>query len=136
MRLAWGGTTHTDPGPGFPWDHLAASIKAAQGATATTQGDDEMIGFAIDDNGKLRKSAGGFTFPSTEQERQDLLSLSKQGVVGPVSEKIWPNDATGTAFGYPIEQFAKDVAKLVSETAGPGPTVDQVVAEIVDRLGA
>lgn len=22
MRLAWGGTDHTDPGPNFPWDHL------------------------------------------------------------------------------------------------------------------
>lgn len=31
MRRAWGGTTHTDPGPNFPWDHLIASIKAAQG---------------------------------------------------------------------------------------------------------
>jgi len=24
MRLAWGGTDHTDPGPNFPWDHLIA----------------------------------------------------------------------------------------------------------------
>lgn len=24
MRLAWGGTDHTDPGPSFPWDHLLA----------------------------------------------------------------------------------------------------------------
>jgi N-acetyl-anhydromuramyl-L-alanine amidase AmpD len=33
MRLAWGGTTHTDPGPGFPWDHLVAVIKAALNQT-------------------------------------------------------------------------------------------------------
>lgn len=26
MRQAWGGTTHTDPGPNFPWDHLFASL--------------------------------------------------------------------------------------------------------------
>lgn len=26
MRLAWGGTTHTDPGPNFPMDHLIALI--------------------------------------------------------------------------------------------------------------
>jgi hypothetical protein len=31
MRRAWGGTTHTDPGPGFPWDHLANVINAALG---------------------------------------------------------------------------------------------------------
>lgn len=29
MRLAWGGTTHTDPGPGFPWDRLFESIATA-----------------------------------------------------------------------------------------------------------
>lgn len=26
MRLAWGGTTHTDPGPNFPWDILFSSV--------------------------------------------------------------------------------------------------------------
>jgi N-acetyl-anhydromuramyl-L-alanine amidase AmpD len=29
MRLAWGGTTHTDPGPNFPWDRLLAAVSAA-----------------------------------------------------------------------------------------------------------
>lgn len=38
MRRAWGGTTHTDPGPGFPWDHLAAVIKTALGQTSTGSG--------------------------------------------------------------------------------------------------
>jgi hypothetical protein len=28
MRRAWGGTTHTDPGPGFPIDHLIALVAA------------------------------------------------------------------------------------------------------------
>lgn len=31
MRLAWGGTTHTDPGPNFPWDKLMSSVSAALG---------------------------------------------------------------------------------------------------------
>lgn len=31
MRQAWGGTTHTDPGPNFPWDKLIGSVKAALG---------------------------------------------------------------------------------------------------------
>lgn len=26
MRLAWGGTTHTDPGPNFPWDRLFRAV--------------------------------------------------------------------------------------------------------------
>jgi N-acetyl-anhydromuramyl-L-alanine amidase AmpD len=29
MRLAWGGTDHTDPGPNFPWDRLVQAISAA-----------------------------------------------------------------------------------------------------------
>ncbi|SCL43391.1 N-acetylmuramoyl-L-alanine amidase [Micromonospora pallida] len=29
MRLAWGGTSHTDPGPNFPWDHLLDRVKRA-----------------------------------------------------------------------------------------------------------
>ena len=40
MRRAWGGTTHTDPGPGFPWDKLIsainAGIKAAGGTNSPT----------------------------------------------------------------------------------------------------
>ncbi len=28
MRLAWGGTTHTDPGPGFPMDYLLDLVRA------------------------------------------------------------------------------------------------------------
>lgn len=29
MRQAWGGTTHTDPGPNFPWDRLYQAINDA-----------------------------------------------------------------------------------------------------------
>ncbi|SCL21516.1 peptidoglycan recognition protein family protein [Micromonospora inyonensis] len=29
MRRAWGGTTHTDPGPNFPWDHLLTKVQHA-----------------------------------------------------------------------------------------------------------
>lgn len=29
MRLAWGGTTHTDPGNNFPWDRLFQAVNAA-----------------------------------------------------------------------------------------------------------
>lgn len=29
MRLAWGGTTHTDPGDNFPWDKLLAEVAVA-----------------------------------------------------------------------------------------------------------
>lgn len=31
MRQAWGGTTHTDPGPNFPLDHLLELVRAEMG---------------------------------------------------------------------------------------------------------
>ncbi|XTZ18198.1 peptidoglycan recognition protein family protein [Micromonospora echinospora] len=39
MRRAWGGTTHTDPGPNFPWDHLLAKVERALAGPAE---EDEM----------------------------------------------------------------------------------------------
>lgn len=36
MRRAWGGTTHTDPGPAFPMDYLIALVRAE------LDGDDDM----------------------------------------------------------------------------------------------
>lgn len=138
MRLAWGGTNHTDPGPDFPWDHLAAVIKAALGQP-TKMEDDDMIGFAIDDGGKLRKSVGGFTFPCTQQEMKDIRSLADQGIIGPASPKVHANDADGTAFGYPIERLVADVkdavlASLPAGGGGPAPTVEQIVDGVAARL--
>ncbi|SCL14532.1 peptidoglycan recognition protein family protein [Micromonospora inyonensis] len=37
MRLAWGGTTHTDPGANFPWDHLLTTVEQA-----LNQSEDDM----------------------------------------------------------------------------------------------
>jgi hypothetical protein len=42
MRRAWGGTTHTDPGPSFPWDHLIAVIKTALGTGPTVTEENDM----------------------------------------------------------------------------------------------
>ena len=39
MRRAWGGTTHTDPGPNFPWDRLFQAVNAALG---TKREDDDV----------------------------------------------------------------------------------------------
>lgn len=39
MRLAWGGTTHTDPGDNFPWDVLFTAVNAA----LDPKGDDDML---------------------------------------------------------------------------------------------
>lgn len=41
MRLAWGGTTHTDPGSNFPMDHLIAKVN--QYLTGAVQEEDDMF---------------------------------------------------------------------------------------------
>lgn len=40
MRLAWGGTTHTDPGSNFPMDHLLALVSAQLNGGNTAMADD------------------------------------------------------------------------------------------------
>lgn len=48
MRRAWGGTTHTDPGPNFPWDKLISSVKAAMGG-----GEDDVMN--TDQDARLKR---------------------------------------------------------------------------------
>ncbi|GAB3817620.1 N-acetylmuramoyl-L-alanine amidase [Micromonospora zhanjiangensis] len=51
MRRAWGGTTHDDPGPNFPWDRLFQAVNAALNppkpaptpAAKPTRKDDNML---------------------------------------------------------------------------------------------
>lgn len=40
MRRAWGGTDHTDPGPGFPWDRLFQAVSSAIGGSVAGEDDD------------------------------------------------------------------------------------------------
>jgi len=37
MRRAWGGTTHTDPGPNFPWDKLFEAVNATLHGSGTEE---------------------------------------------------------------------------------------------------
>lgn len=41
MRRAWGGTTHTDPGPNFPWDVLFANVNTHLNPPPPVQEDEE-----------------------------------------------------------------------------------------------
>lgn len=43
MRRAWGGTSHTDPGPNFPWDMLFSSVNKALGGSAMATLDAEDL---------------------------------------------------------------------------------------------
>jgi hypothetical protein len=45
MRQAWGGTTHTDPGPNFPWDRLFQAVNQAMGNPPPASGGNPVSGY-------------------------------------------------------------------------------------------
>lgn len=76
MRLAWGGTTHTDPGPNFPWDRLFAAVNAAlEGEMALSDEDVDRVADAT-----VRKLLGtllGRSGPTVGVALQDGYVYSK-----------------------------------------------------------
>jgi N-acetyl-anhydromuramyl-L-alanine amidase AmpD len=81
MRLAWGGTDHTDPGPNFPWERLLQAVNAAlDGAPTTPEGPDmQVITIARSATGQLYKSTGTESWPITEADLADINHLSREG---------------------------------------------------------
>lgn len=64
MRLAWGGTTHDDPGPNFPWDRLLAAVSAAlnpepyEGETMRYMFADDLDGITPEASGRVHVTDG------------------------------------------------------------------------------
>ncbi|WP_416902768.1 N-acetylmuramoyl-L-alanine amidase [Micromonospora echinospora] len=69
MRLAWGGTTHTDPGTNFPWDHLLAKVQRALAGE-----DDDM------------PSAAEIATETLGRRYRDYVSAADGSVTRPVSQ--------------------------------------------------
>lgn len=125
MRRAWGGTTHTDPGPGFPWDHLCAVVQAALDAT-------------VEDSGMYCKF-GDIKSPNVETLQRRLLRLGapkadgKPFTTADLDRTFGADTAAGLAsivggngrnFG-PLEVEALDHVYAVRFGAGPGAKGDQ-----------
>lgn len=117
MRRAWGGTTHTDPGPGFPWDHLIAKVGEALGQT---QGGNDMY-CRYGDKGSL----------NVETLQRRLVRLGHQvgvdrsyGDQTAAALKAAVGSGDGRYFG-PLEVEALDHLYAVRFGAGPGPRGDK-----------
>lgn len=93
MRRAWGGTTHTDPGPGFPWDHLIAKIAQALGSTTEETdmyckyGDKDSLNVETLQRRLLRlgaKKANGQMFTAADIDRSygNDTAAALKGLVG------------------------------------------------------
>lgn len=84
MRRAWGGTTHTDPGPNFPWDRLFSAVNAALNPTAL-EADVEL----------------------TERNNQALYKAD--GTVPPPVLNLSVGEQLG--FGFQFAYYAREIAE-------------------------
>lgn len=57
MRLAWGGTDHTDPGANFPWDRLFQAVNQAMGNPPQNNGGAAVGGYDETMNSHRRLAA-------------------------------------------------------------------------------
>lgn len=131
MRQAWGGTTHTDPGPNFPLDYLLALVKAE------LEGDDM---FTEDDRRELHNSYVGWYFGGPSMglpvEDDDCLmnAFDPKNPMHAVARQYRNNGPSQLA------QIRKNQAKILAALSGEGGvTPEQLAAlgkDVADRLGA
>lgn len=128
MRRAWQGTTHTDPGPNFPWDTLFAAVKRhltppppARPPVATPQPE-------VDDM-QLTDKIGGTDNPNRTvgDVLRDLANLRNE-LVTAIGQYDGPGRAAAGA-------LLLAPAQLVDQVAALAATVDRIAAR-VDELAA
>jgi len=107
IRLALGGTTHSDPGPNFPYAELLAYVQAALGDTAAgapasastpaapSQEDDDMP-FLFSAQGRgVGQIVGDRAIPVQDPtSHAALLTVCKQAVVSPAQFDAYFRDLT------------------------------------------
>mgnify|MGYP001618059296 FL=1 len=126
MRLAWGGTTHTDPGPNFPWDRLFAAVNAALEA-----GDDMALTDKLNDNSGEYQ---GWTLNNTMVtllKRTGYLAnqLGLEAKLGKILEES-VDDGTTT-----VQMSAEDRAALAAQLAEAlhVPTAEEIATSVADE---
>jgi N-acetyl-anhydromuramyl-L-alanine amidase AmpD len=126
MRLAWGGTTHTDPGPNFPWDRLFQAVNAALNPQEDDVIEDSKHGQAV-----MYRLAG-------------LVSGADSVEGGPtVGEPIWINralKAVATAVGGVDEavgaKLKTELDQLDAAVAAARSEIADVDEQVLTQLGA
>ncbi|MEV1288019.1 N-acetylmuramoyl-L-alanine amidase [Micromonospora sp. NPDC049679] len=87
MRLAWGGTDHTDPGPNFPWDKLLAVWQRhlAPPPPPPPPPEEEVEMFLI------KKKSDGTVFVSDGVRRRPLPNFDAQRALQAIGVKSVPD---------------------------------------------
>lgn len=121
MRLAWGGTDHTDPGPNFPWDHLLAVWRRH------LDGEEDMMAALSEKQQRDLAAQTRHTWLMVRNLENLLLALAR----GAEQRPQWPDKATGYTYpAVPIE-----VNKRIREIAGrPAPDDGAIAAAVSASL--
>lgn len=82
MRRAWGGTTHTDPGPNFPWDRLLRAVNQH-----LTEGDDVSKADVRTGMAEILDEAARRHTPTGRNVGNDIATLLSKAT-GPVMAEV------------------------------------------------
>jgi N-acetyl-anhydromuramyl-L-alanine amidase AmpD len=144
MRLAWGGTTHTDPGGSFPWDRLFAAVNAALGING---GDDmsELASRVIEawSVGMKTTTAGELVAPThwqiaNEQFQADMRrSLAAdeardKAVLAAVTALAAAGGVDAAPIVAAIESVKAEVLAALAERAELEAAADRARADVLD----
>lgn len=122
MRRAWGGTDHTDPGPGFPMDHLVALVGAQLNGGDDMSGEGKAILDMLLDGKSptgTQTSGGGIPRIRIYQEFHDLRTrlTGLEGAVAHLAECVAKQSGTTAEALRAAVQDAMDERLTVIETA-------------------
>ena len=107
MRRAWGGTSHTDPGPNFPWDVLFKSVNAALSPTEAPEAPSA---------GRTLKLTSPYMTGDDVKICQRFVGVEEDGVYGPITAggvKRWQPKAL-----LPVDGEWKAIERATAETHG------------------
>jgi N-acetyl-anhydromuramyl-L-alanine amidase AmpD len=131
MRRAWGGTTHTDPGPGFPWDRLFAAITAAGTEEAgimagLTDEEQQLLARRVQD---LWYSVGRYVPVLDQPDRTEAITYAWPRLVGLVQEiarrvDIDDGEVARIAAAVPQPADAEEIVQGVLDGLGHRPVAD------------
>jgi hypothetical protein len=120
MRQAWGGTTHTDPGPNFPWDRLIQAIGDALAGGKPSGG-----------TGMSEWHVGA----TPAGLRDDQVT---QGPVDAQGRPVWPNGqqrdtviAWGAYYAQQTASASTAILDIVTRLAAVNPDVDDSDVEAI-----
>ncbi len=126
MRQAWGSTTHTDPGPNFPWDHLLSLVRAELEDTMTP---DQFLALLGDQRVQALLRALPWQYPVTPQ-----LSMLN-ALAGPTGLFAQTAQLSGQVAG--LMNLVQELAARPSSPVTPEQLAQLIAAiEAASRAGA